>query len=75
MSECPDDRVRRYPPAPPEAGAGAPLPTARGEAKSGAEGTAEPAQVKPNEAKLSPKEKAERIPPPAESGPEAGPAS
>lgn len=75
MSSCPDDKVRRYPPPPPGAGEGAPLPSTRARSASGSEGSGEPAQVKPGQAALSPKEKAEKIPSPGNLGPEAGPAS
>jgi hypothetical protein len=74
MAECPDDEVRRYPPAAPPAGAGAPPPVGRMKpAARDREG--QPTQVDPNQANLSAKEKAEKIPPPGVSGPEAGPAS
>lgn len=73
--DCPGDKVRRFPPAPPEAGAGAPLPAKGRSARSGAEGSAEPTQVKPGQANLTPKEKADKLPPPGEMGPESGPSS
>ncbi len=75
MDGAPDDRVRRYPPAPPPAGANAPVPPKEEPAQSRTEGAAEPTRVSRREANLPPKEKAEQTRTPGLMGPDSGPAS
>lgn len=73
---CADDHVRRYPPAPPPAGAGAPPLSERQNKKEAVTAeNAQPAQVDPAEGSKSRVAKARDHAPPGLSGPEAGPAS